>query len=91
MPDDVDENFKVLALTELASSCVGYVTVIVSKELSKVRSLVCKWLDHFGLTSTTASILLHTDAERAVAELVGRSAESELNSGGVDESFLQKP
>ena len=73
VPSDVEENFKVLVLTELASNCVGY--VLVTKELPRVRGLICKWLDHFGLTSTTTSILLHTDAERAVAELVGRAAE----------------
>ncbi len=40
VPDHVDENFKVLALTELASGCVGY--VLVSKETAKVRSQICK-------------------------------------------------
>ena len=38
-------------------------------------SSVCKWLDHFGLASSTSSVVLHTDAERAVSELVGTSSD----------------
>ena len=60
-----------MVLTELASNCVGY--ILVSKDLPKVRGSIVKWLDHFGLMSSTTSIVLHTDAERAVSELVGRS------------------
>ena len=71
--DEVEGNFKVLVLTELSSGCVGY--VVVEPDVAKVRSQICKWLEHFGLTSTTTAIILHTDAERAVAELVGRATD----------------
>ena len=64
---------KVLVLTELATGCVGYVHV--THELRKVKTLVCRWLDHFGLASSTSSIVLHTDCERQVGDLVGTSSE----------------
>ena len=66
-------NFKILALTELSSGCVGY--VVVERDLVKVKTQICRWLDHFGLTSTTTGIILLTDAERAVADLVGKTAD----------------
>ena len=66
-------NFKILALTELSSGCVGY--VVVERDLVKVKTQICRWLDHFGLTSTTTGIILLTDAERAVADLVGKAAD----------------
>ena len=59
--------------TELSSGCIGY--VVVENDVSKVRTQICRWLEHFGLTSTTTGVILHTDAERAVAELVGKSSE----------------
>ena len=37
--------------------------------------MICKWLDHFGLASSTSTVVLHTDAERAVSELVGTSSD----------------
>ena len=44
-----------------------------------MRNQICKWLDHFGLASSkassTSSVVLHTDAERAVSELVGTSSD----------------
>ena len=61
VPEEVEGNFKILALTELASGCVGY--IVVERDVAKVRSQVCKWLEHFGLTSTTTGVILHTDAE----------------------------
>ena len=64
---------KILILTELSSNCVGY--VVVGQDLRVARSQVAKWLNHFGFTSSQVSIVLHTDSEKAVAELVGRSTE----------------
>ena len=64
---------KILVLTELATNCIGY--VVVTSDTRKVKGQVCKWLDHFGLASSTSSVVLHTDAERAVSELVGTSSE----------------
>ena len=71
--EDVEGTIKVLVLTELASGCVGY--VVVENEIPRVRAQICRWLEHFGLTSTTTGVILHTDAERAVADLVGRASE----------------
>ena len=66
--DEVDHCYKVLVLSELSSNCVGY--VLVTSDLVSVRSNLVKWLDHMGLSSERASIVLHTDSERAVSELV---------------------
>ena len=71
--EDAPGTIKVLVLTELSSGCIGY--VVVESDVSKVRTQICRWLEHFGLTSTTTGVILHTDAERAVAELVGKSSE----------------
>ena len=71
--DEADGTIKVLVLTELSTNCVGY--VIVGPETRPVKNLICKWLDHFGLASSTSSVVLHTDAERAVSELVGTSSD----------------
>ena len=48
--------------------------MVVTPETRKVKNSTCKWLDHFGFASSTSSGVLHTDAERAVSELVGTSA-----------------
>jgi hypothetical protein len=71
--DEADGTIKVLVLTELSTNCVGY--VIVGQETRSVKNQICKWLDHFGLASSTSSVVLHTDAERAVSELVGTSSD----------------
>ena len=71
--EDAPGTIKVLVLTELSSGCIGY--VVVESDVSKVRTQICRWLEHFGLTSTTTGVILHTDAERAVAVLVGKSSE----------------
>ena len=59
----------------MSTGCVGYVVCMKDKDMRHVKSQVCKWLDHFGLSSATSSIVLHTDAERAVSELVGMSSD----------------
>eukprot|EP00435_Cladocopium_sp_Y103_P024700 s2809_g6.t1 len=71
--DEAEGTIKVLVLTELSTNCVGY--VVVGHEARHVKTQICKWLDHFGLASSTSSVVLHTDAERAVSELVGTSSE----------------
>ena len=53
---------------EQSSNGVGY--VLVDSNLSEVRGKIEKWLDHLGLSSERSSIVLQTDAERAVSELV---------------------
>ena len=71
--EETEGTIKVLALTELSTNCVGY--VVIGSEVRSAKSQICKWLDHFGLASSTSSVVLHTDAERAVSELVGNSSE----------------
>ena len=73
MDEEADGTIKVLVLTELSTNCVGY--VVVGQDARAAKNSVCKWLDHFGLASSTSSVVLHTDAERAVSELVGTSSE----------------
>ena len=72
--EESEGTIKILVLTELATNCIGYV-VATATDARKVKGQVCKWLDHFGLSSSTSSVVLHTDAERAVSELVGTSSE----------------
>ena len=71
--DEVDHGYKVLVLSELSSNCVGY--LLVTSDLVSVRSNLVKWLDHMGLSSERASIVLHTDSERAVSELVTKASD----------------
>ena len=66
--------FKVLILTELSTNAVGY--VVIHDDMKWNRVQVVKWMHHFGFTSSSASIVLHTDSERAVSELVGKTHEN---------------
>ena len=66
--------FKVLVLTELSTNAVGY--VLIHDDLRWNRVQVGKWMHHFGFTSSNVSIVLHTDSERAVSELIGKTHET---------------
>ena len=70
--EDEATSIKVLVMCERLSGCVAYVPVWA--DVAKVRFKILLWLEHFGLTSENSSIILHTDREKAVAELVGRSS-----------------
>ena len=70
--EEVDTCFKVLVMTEMSSNCVGY--VVVNNDLASVRVQIVKWLEHFGLNSEKSSIVLTTDAERSVSQLISRSS-----------------
>ena len=70
--EEIDECFKVLVLVEMASNAVAY--ILVSKDLPQTRSEIAKWLDLMGLASEKASVVLHTDSEFAVGQLVSRVA-----------------
>ena len=85
--EDAPGTIKVLVLTELSSGCIGY--VVVESDVSKVRAQICRWLEHFGLTSTTTGVILHTDAERVVRRLKESLSvlRADLNSGGADVTF----
>ena len=63
---------KVLVMTEMVSNAIAY--VVVSEDVNKVRAQIAKWLLHFGLESERMSIVLHTDAEQAVRNLVTSSS-----------------
>ncbi len=54
-------------LTELSSNCTGY--VLVGNDMSLVRKQIGKWLNHFGFTTQKACVILHTNAEKQVADL----------------------
>ena len=63
---------KVFVMPEMVSNSIAY--VVVGEDTSKVRSQITKWLLHFGLESERISIILHTDAEQAVRNLVTSSS-----------------
>ena len=67
---------KVLVLTELLSGRVGF--VVVSDNLVEVNSDIEKWLDSFGLTSSMTSVILHTNDEKAVGDLITKATRKYL-------------
>ena len=73
---DTGRNIKVLVMTELLSGCIGF--VVVSENKAQVQTAIARWLDSFGLVSQQTSIVLHTDDEVSVGELVGRSSKHYL-------------
>ena len=60
-------NVKVLVIVELGTNAIGYVVMNESK--NEVYALINQWLQQFGFSSANTSILLHTDAEKAVGDL----------------------
>ena len=60
----------------MLSSCIAF--IVVTDRRDQVQTQVCNWLDSFGLMSHQTSIILHTDDERSVGELVGRSSKHYL-------------
>ena len=62
---------KILLLVECFSSCFGAVVV---REPEETKRQIKKWLDHFGVKSRSTSVVIHTDAEVAVGNLVGRAS-----------------
>ena len=65
---------KVLVLTETVSNAIGY--VVVDDNVARARTSVTQWLKLFGMESERYSIVLHTDAEQAVRNLItGSSAQ----------------
>ena len=59
-----NKNMKILVLTEMLSGCVGYVLTCENRQ--RVHG--------FGVMSNLTSVVLHTDDEKAVGDLVGKSA-----------------
>ena len=68
--EEVDRCFKVLVLVEMSSNCTCF--VLVDQDLQSTRSSIAQWLEFIGMSSSKSSIVLHTDAERAVGQLVSR-------------------
>ncbi|CAK9012369.1 CCHC-type domain-containing protein [Durusdinium trenchii] len=68
-------NIKILVLTELVSNAVGY--IVVTSDLKAVKKRISKWMELFGLASTSGatSVVLHTDAEQAVGDLISDCSE----------------
>ena len=67
---------KILVLTELLSGCVGFVAV--TDNIQQVNSDIEKWLDSFGLSSSMTSVILHTDDEKAVSDLITKATRKYL-------------
>ena len=66
-----NKNMKILVLTEMLSGCVGYVLMCDNRQ--RVNGDIERWLDSFGLMSNLTSVVLHTDDEKAVGDIVGKS------------------
>ena len=64
---------KLLVLVEMFSKAIG---VVVVGETEQTKTEVKTWLNHFGLASQNTSVVVRTDAERAVGDLIGRSSGS---------------
>ena len=68
------DNLRVLVLVERMSMMTG--AILTSGDLVATRTEIVKWLREFGLESGSSSVLLITDAEGAVSDLVtGASGE----------------
>jgi len=62
---------KILVLTEMLSGCVGYVLMCDNRQ--RVNGDIERWLDSFGLMSNLTSVVLHTDDEKSVGDIVRKS------------------
>ena len=69
---DVEGNVKILVMNELATGCVGY--TVVSDNQAAVQAQISSWLHHFGLSSENTSVVLHTDAEKAVGDMISKAS-----------------
>ena len=66
------DHLKVLVMVERMSNMIG--AVVISSNVVQTRSAIVAWLKEFGLTSGACSVRLVTDAEGAVADLVGTAS-----------------
>ncbi|CAE7669829.1 unnamed protein product [Symbiodinium sp. CCMP2592] len=65
--------FRVLVMVERMSSMIG--AIVTSDNLVSSRTDIVRWLREFGLESGTCSILMLTDAEEAVSDLVAGASD----------------
>ena len=66
-------SIKVLVLREAFSSSIG--AVVMTENIAKDMGLLLKWLAEFGLSSSTASVVLLTNSEEAVKSFVVGASE----------------
>ncbi|CAE7265610.1 unnamed protein product [Symbiodinium sp. CCMP2592] len=67
------DNLRVLVMVERMSSMIG--AIVTSDNLVASRTDIVRWLREFGLESGTCSILMLTDAEEAVSDLVAGASD----------------
>ena len=65
------ENLKILVVVELATNNVGY--IVIGEDKNAIYSQINQYLQQCGISSTSTSVLIHTDAEKAVGELFTKS------------------
>ena len=65
------ENIKILVVVELATNNVGY--IVIGEDKNAIYSQINQYLQQCGISSTNTSVLIHTDAEKAVGELFTKS------------------
>ena len=68
-----DQSIKVLVLREAFSSSIG--AIVMTESIVKDRSLLVKWLQEFGLESSSTSLTLVTDAEEAVRSFMTNASD----------------
>jgi hypothetical protein len=69
--EESERAVKILVITESMSGCLG--AIVIGSDNKVVQRQLKEWLDHFGLLSKETSIVIRTDAEISVGELIGRS------------------
>ena len=65
------ENLKILVVVELATNNVGY--IVIGEDKNAIYSQINQYLQQCGISSTSTSVLIHMDAEKAVGELFTKS------------------
>ena len=68
--EESERAVKILVMSEMLSGCLGAVVV---GDVEQTRREIKTWLDHFGLMSKSTSVVVHTDAELGVGELIGHA------------------
>lgn len=70
-----EECVEARVLAELFTTSVAY--VVMAPEVKATRLMIEKWFVRVGLESNAISVVLHMDAERAVADLVASASSSQ--------------
>ena len=67
--EELERAIKILSSQSLCQD----VLVVIGSDGKAVQRQLKEWLDHFGLLSKKTSVLIRTDAEISVGELIGKS------------------